>query len=306
MHVREQRGPERPDPGFELGRIARGRDYLAERARGGSARGDGRCRFCRELGTDHGRSGQAPVTEGSGSLSRSPTREWASQHLGSRFGKTEAWIFLDTPGDGSEPAYAGLGFKPGIDRAWFADAVRRHDSTAIRGALHRTDVHPGEVYVANAGVPHYLGPRLSFVEVQEPSDHIVIAETSGEDDAGATMDLGWDLALDMIDYTGTDAKATFARARQEPRVIRTSHGSREVRLMNEDVLQFFDATALEVADAIEVADERFSIGIVTAGEGSIVGDFGSMPIRRGDTFALPASSRYGSKPGGSLFASCGA
>ena len=65
--------------------------------------------------------------------------------------------------------------------------------------------------------------------------------------------------------------------------------AREVRLMNEDVLQFFDATALEVADAIEVADERFSIGIVTAGEGSIVGDFGSMPIRRGDTFALPAS-----------------
>ena len=29
-----------------------------------------------------------------------PTREWARQHLGSRFGKTEAWILLDTPGDG--------------------------------------------------------------------------------------------------------------------------------------------------------------------------------------------------------------
>ena len=109
--------PERPDPGFELGRIARGRDYLAERARGGSARGDGRCRFCRELGTDHGRSGQAPVTEGSGSLSRSPDPRAGPASISVlRFGKTEAWIFLDTPGDGLEPAYAGLGFKPGIDR----------------------------------------------------------------------------------------------------------------------------------------------------------------------------------------------
>src|SRR5579875_197442 len=100
-----------------------------------------------------------------------PTRDWARTHLGSRFGKTEAWILLETPGDGTEPAHAGIGFVPGIERDWFADAVRRHDTKGIRGSLHRTDVHPGEVYLARAGVPHYLGPRISFIEVQEPSDH---------------------------------------------------------------------------------------------------------------------------------------
>ena len=122
-----------------------------------------------------------------------PTRAWARRHLGSPFGKTEAWILLDTPGDGpgddGEPAYAGIGFRPGVTREWFAGAVRRHDNAALRASLHRTEVHPGEVYVAHAGVPHYLGPRLSFIEVQEPSDHIVIPETSGEDDPGATMGL---------------------------------------------------------------------------------------------------------------------
>ncbi len=218
-----------------------------------------------------------------------PTREWARRHLGSPFGKTEAWIFLDTPGDGSEPAHAGIGFTPGIDRAWFAEAVRRHDNLSIRDAIHRTDVHPGEVFVAHAGVPHFLGPRLSFIEVQEPSDHIVIAETSGDDDGGATMGLGWDLALDMIDYTGADAHTTFARARQERRVLRTGRESREVRLLRDDVLRFFDATALEVQDEIEVDDGRFSIALVVAGAGSIEGNFGSMPIRRGDTLAFPAS-----------------
>src|SRR5712691_7783737 len=218
-----------------------------------------------------------------------PTRAWARQHLGSPFGKTEAWILLDTPGDGREPAYAGVGFTPGIDRDWFAAAVRRHDNPGLRGALHRTGVQPGEVYVAHAGVPHYLGPLISFIEVQEPSDHIVIPETSGADDAGATMGLGWDLALDMIDYSGADGAATFGRARQLPRVLRTSHGSREVRLFHDDVLQFFDATALEVADEIEVSDGRFPIAIVVSGAGFIEGNFGRRTIRRGETFALPAS-----------------
>ena len=218
-----------------------------------------------------------------------PARAWARQHLGSPFGKTEAWILLDTPGDGREPAYAGIGFTPGIDRDWFAAAVRRHDNRAIRGTLHRTDVRPGEVYVAHAGVPHYLGPRISFIEVQEPSDHIVIPETDGTDDAGATMGLGWDLALDMIDYAGADAGPTFARACQQPRVLRASGASREVRLLHDDVLGFFDATALEVADEIEVSDGRFCVAVVVSGDGCLEGDFGRQPIRRGDTFALPAS-----------------
>jgi mannose-6-phosphate isomerase class I len=62
-----------------------------------------------------------------------------------------------------------------------------------------------------------------------------------------------------------------------------------VRLFHDDVLPHFDATALEVADQIEVSDGRFSIAIVTSGAGSIEGEFGSQPIRRGETFALPAS-----------------
>jgi mannose-6-phosphate isomerase len=221
-----------------------------------------------------------------------PSREWARRHLASPFGKTEAWILLDTPGDGAETAHAGIGFVDGVDRDWFAAAVRARDSQGIRGSLHRTAVRPGEVYVAHAGVPHYLGPRISFIEVQEPSDHIVIPETSGDDDAAATMGLGWELALDMIDYSGMDADETFARARQQPRELRASHGSRETRLFQDDVRQFFDATALDVTDEIDTDDGRFSIAIVVSGDGSIEGDFGSQPVSRGQTYALPASVSF--------------
>ena len=55
------------------------------------------------------------------------------------------------------------------------------------------------------------------------------------------------------------------------------------------MLPFFDATALEVPGEIEVSDGRFSIAVVAAGDGRAEGDFGRQPIRRGQTFALPAS-----------------
>ena len=119
------------------------------------------------------------------------------------------------------------------------------------------------------------------------------------------MGLGWDLALDMIDYGTADAATTLARARQRPRVLRTSRGSREVRLFADDVTEFFDATVLEVADEIEVADGRFSIAIVTAGDGWAEGDFGRQPVRKGQTFLagqpVPARTRRaGAAPGGPL------
>jgi len=227
-------------------------------------------------------SGQVP-------LHAHPNRAWAERHLGSPFGKTEGWILLDTPGDGNEPAYAGIGFRPGVDREAFRTAVVAHDRAAVRDTLHRTEITGGQVYVAHGGVPHYLGPRLSFIEIQEPTDHLVIPETDGDDDDGATMGLGWDEALDMIDYGTADREATFARARQQPRIVRRSGSSREVRLVHDDVLPFFDVLRLEVEDELSVEDGRFSIDIVTGGEGEVVGEAGSAPIRRGATFAAAAA-----------------
>ena len=218
-----------------------------------------------------------------------PSRAWAAQHLGSNFGKVEGWILLETPGDGIEPAYFATGFKAGITREWFRAMVDRRNGKALRDALHRTEVHPGEVYVAYPGVPHCVGPQILSIEVQEPTDHMVIAEWDGMDEAGATMGLGWDVALDLIDYTPTEQEIAIASARQQTSVLREQGDNREIRLVNADVLDFFDATRLEVADEIAVEDGRFSVDIVTVGAGRIEGDFGILPIRKGEAFACAAS-----------------
>jgi mannose-6-phosphate isomerase len=218
-----------------------------------------------------------------------PTRAWAAEHLGSRFGKTEAWILLDAPGVPGEPAYAGIGFREDVRREDFLDAVRRRDVAAVRDTLHRTTIAAGQVYVAHAGVPHYLGPRVSFIEVQEPSDHLVIPEWSEPDDGGATMGLGFETAVGMIDFRATSREGTLARARQTPVVQRSEVGGTETGLLGDEARDFFDATRLDVTGELAVDDGRFSIAIVIAGDGAIEGDFGRVPLSRGMTYALPAS-----------------
>jgi mannose-6-phosphate isomerase len=218
-----------------------------------------------------------------------PDRAWAREHLDSPHGKTEAWILLDTPGDGNEPAYAGIGFRPDVSRADFEQAVRRRDRPAVRDTLHRTRIAAGEVYVAHGGVPHYLGPHVSFLEIQEPSDHLLVPEWADADDSGATMGLGFPTALTMLDYHARDRETTLARARQQPTELRRSGRNRETRLVGDDVLEFFEATRLDVVDELDVDDGRFSVAVVIGGSGRIEGDFGSEVVSRGMTFACAAS-----------------
>src|SRR5205823_13103985 len=77
-------------------------------------------------------------------------------------------------------------------------------------------------------------------------------------------------------------------ARRQPRVLREQGANRVTALLGPAATNFFDATRLEVADELAVEDGRFYVGIVTAGEGSIEGDFGAEPLKRGDTFACAA------------------
>jgi hypothetical protein len=126
-----------------------------------------------------------------------------------------------------------------------------------------------------------MGPQILSIELQEPTDHMVLGEWSGIHESGATMRLGWDLALELIDYTASDRQTAVARARQQPDLIRQMDGNRETRLVNRDVRDFLDATGLDVADELAVEDGRFYVGVVTVGDGTIEGDFGPLFIRRG-------------------------
>jgi mannose-6-phosphate isomerase len=227
---------------------------------------------------------------GMGPMHAHPDAAFTRAHLDRPHGKAEAWLLLDaTPGT---PGWAGIGFRPGSGQAAVRAAITERSTERLREMLHRTDVAPGDAWFLRPGVPHYLGPDVMFIEIQEPADLSVVPEhwTVGADEAGATMGLGWDVGLTALDYAAHDREAILAEARQLPELIEEMGESRVWGLMGPAARRFFDVQRLDVADVLPVAPGRFGVCIVTAGTGTVEGDWGRHEIRAGDTFALPAAA----------------
>src|SRR5690242_19068442 len=116
-----------------------------------------------------------------------PTDAFAAAHLDCRFGKTEAWYVVAT----REPdAEVHLGFREGVPaeqvRAW----VDAQDAPALLSAMNRIPVRAGDSLLVPGGVPHAIGPGITLVELQEPTDFSLLLEWSGYGVTRADADLG--------------------------------------------------------------------------------------------------------------------
>ncbi len=185
-----------------------------------------------------------------------PDREFARLHLGSDYGKTEAWYFVATREGASE---AWLGLREDVDRDEYRSWIEHQEVEKLLGSLNRLTVAPGDVLYVPAGVPHAIGGGVLIVELQEPTDYSVICEWSGfpisADDAH--LGLGWDIAIDALRL---DA-------------FRPSLG------LPPEAAEFFDL------DERAEPGGRFGVLLVLEGEGELAGE----RVRPGDAFVLPAA-----------------
>lgn len=210
-----------------------------------------------------------------------PSREHAAAHLGSRFGKTEAWIVLETRGGG--PASVWAGFREPVTPERLRDWIERQDSATLLDAVVEHSIHAGEVLLIPAGVPHAIGAGVFLLELQEPTDFSVVAELRGFpiDPADASLRIGWDRAVGLFE---TDATA-------DPHQVPAAAGRDVVRLLGPTADPYFRAyrQRLDGQGAIPF-DEAFAIGVVVDGHGRVDGASTSLELARGTTFALPAAS----------------
>ena len=101
-----------------------------------------------------------------------PTIQFAKEQFGSSFGKTECWYMLDCTDD----ACVYLGFKEGITKEKWQEYFYNQDIDGMLNSLHKFPVKNGDLWFVAGGVPHAIGGGCMMIELQEPSDLMVIPE----------------------------------------------------------------------------------------------------------------------------------
>jgi mannose-6-phosphate isomerase len=192
-----------------------------------------------------------------------PGRAFAGEHLGLRYGKTEAWLILEA--DPGAAVHVGLKepLEPATARAW----VDQQDADAMLAALHEVPVQAGDAVLVPAGTLHAIGGGILLLELQEPTDLSVLVEWQrfGVSDGTEHLGLGWDTALHSLDREPLD-----------PAALTTPTSG----LLPKEADPYFRAQRINPGDTL---DQSFSILLVTGGEGSI----GGTPARRGSTVLVP-------------------
>jgi mannose-6-phosphate isomerase len=201
-----------------------------------------------------------------------PDRRFATAHLASAYGKTEAWVIVSAdPG-----SVVHLGFARDIGAGELAGWVAGQQTGAMLAATNRIEVRAGDAVLCPAGVPHAIGAGILLVEVQEPTDFSVLLEYEGfalDGPADGHLHLGYDLALQCVDRSAWD-----------PGRLAALHGDAQ-RLLPAAADPFFSAVRLTGPQA-RIAP-RFSVLVVTAGAGTLTGEHDRLAVRRGDTLLIP-------------------
>lgn len=199
-----------------------------------------------------------------------PDRSFARAHLGSRYGKTEAWIVLEAASD----AEVYLGFRHTVALGELSDWVARQDIAALLGAMNRLPVAAGDVVLCPAGVPHAIGAGILLLEVQEPTDFSVLLEQSGFPINSTDAMLGLDPAV---------ALSCVARDALGPDRLM------ELRTPANDSLLPAEADRFFAVDAVSdgFTGRGFAVLVVTDGAGELRGDGPATLLRRGATLAVP-------------------
>lgn len=225
-----------------------------------------------------------------------PDAAFARRHLGSNFGKTEAWFVLATRSIDGVPPYMLFGFREGVTDAEFRRAVQAQDIQAQIASLNRVEVKPGDLYLVSAGTPHALGPGVFMIEIQEPTDLVVNTEYVfcglQRTEAQCYLGLGFDLGMRCFNYQAMGA-AYISEHKLTPRTLRDDAAGLEECLIGPERTPCFGMNRVTVRGRFSDPDRgRCYIAIVTEGQGRLMGPTCNLSLQAGGTFFVPAASEH--------------
>ena len=216
-----------------------------------------------------------------------PTREYASKHLNSPYGKTECWYVLGAREMNGKKAAVYFGFREHVTKEYWRELYDKQDVQGMLDALHRFEVEPGQVILIEGGVPHAIDAGCFLLEIQEPTDYTMRTEKvtlAGEvlPPERIHYGVGDDLLMECFDYTPRTREETMARF-----FLNKREGEGKADLVTYDDTPFF-ALSLVEGDYSTTSPDCITVvvvedgGILTAGEQSTA-------LGRGEKFFIPAN-----------------
>ena len=217
-----------------------------------------------------------------------PTVACAKRLFGSPVGKTECWYFLEGT---AEDACVYLGFKPGMTRELWEDAFEQSNNQTIQQSdkllsfLHRIPVKAGDFVFVDGGMPHAIGGGCFMVELQEPSDLMVVAERvtpSGRRIPDAKMHggVGWDKMFDVYEYEGRTLEETCAK------YVRRSTGGQCDCVCGPELTDKFTMWRVTGGGSVVLPRDR-AVAVVTGGNGEVNG----LSAKKGDRLLIADDGR---------------
>ena len=198
----------------------------------------------------------------------------AAQH--NSYGKTEVWYVTECEAGAS----LYLGFKPGVTRRKYLDAVV---AGTLPDLLQKFDVKPGDAFFIPAGTVHAIGKGIKVVEIQQTSDITYrIFDWNRVDKDGRPRQLHTALAVDALDFEAHDDYV----------LTRSPKKNEAVELVR---CSYFTANLLQVDGSVErdFADrDSFVIYICVNGSVDIECDGGSDKLAADDVILVPAEETY--------------
>jgi mannose-6-phosphate isomerase len=214
-----------------------------------------------------------------------PDRAFARQHLGSDFGKTEAWLVLHAnPG-----ASAHLGFSRDISPQELKGWVTSQDTGALLGSCNQVPVQSGAVFFCPGGVPHAIGHGIFILEIQEMTDFSIMLEWAGFplDPAASFLGLEPDVALEAVTRQAITGADLAALQGQCIRTLATGKAG-STALLPEAASGFFGAEQIIPEGGEIVLDPRFSVLVVNEGAGTLVPEAAEpVALSAGQVFLMP-------------------
>ncbi|MER3374769.1 MAG: mannose-6-phosphate isomerase [Allomuricauda sp.] len=190
------------------------------------------------------------------------------------FGKTEMWYIMDADPGGK----LILGFNKNVDKGEYIQSL---EEGTLLDLMNYEEVSEGDTFFINTGRIHAIGAGVMLAEIQQTSDITYrVYDFDRRDKNGNLRELHTGLAVDAIDY---EKKDDFK--------VEYPHNKDVVNTMVD--CPYFKTNFLDLDTAMhqDLSNrDSFTIYMCVGGEATITNDWGSAPIKRGETVLVAATS----------------